>query len=381
METTLAVYLFETGFKTSIPGIKRDFPAFTLPFWGEYYVFDIVLYNFVSATPNIYVFLNQAVYRIGLSIVDRWTKFKPEIIVDNGEIDSLIGHLQTNKSNFIVFSSFSCVSLFNYENLVELANQCEDGIIKVSLENTPVEVYIGSRKNFIKVLRKYRRRFANTLHLEREIFDNMLIQEFKVIMDLPGKLFFNSNINQIYRSNLELRSVINNKQIVNFLYFAKEAISGKSDSYISNEGFVKDSYIASGTHIEGYIKNSVIFPGVMVKSGSKIIDSVIMNNNVICRDSTIVNSLILPNTRENKPGECNIGMETVIGGKRGTTKNFKYPSQIRDGLTVIGFNPDIPHGAVIGKGCVIEADVNFSRIREVGELRRGKTIDGEGNVL
>ena len=63
-------------------------------------------------------------------------------------------------------------------------------------------------------------------------------------------------------------------------------------SYFSPEAKIKNTLIDKGCFIDGEIQNSVIFPGVRVGKGSKIIDSIIMSDTVIGENVIIKKSII-----------------------------------------------------------------------------------------
>ncbi len=373
----LVIYFFETGFQNSIPGMKDGFPAFALPFFGEYFLFDTALYNFFTVTDKLFVFVDQSVYKLALSIVDRWLKRKPELLIEGDNLDFFINHLQGQKAEYVVISSFSYVGFFNKEELVQLAERNDYPIIKLSLENTPVEVYICNRRELIKLLKKNQRRIGKRERLEHYLFENFLLTGFEVIKNIEGRLFFNTSIEQIYKSNLQLINFLSNNEILEFFKSIEEIIPAKSDSYIAFNGYVKNSFISRGVRIEGYVENSVIYPDVKISKGTKIVDSVIMNGNIVCKNSNVVHTVIFPNIKELRPGGCNIGEGSIIGEKRSKIVNEKYPNQIKNGLTVIGFNADLPHGCKIDGGCVIESDVPFSFFKGLRNLRRGQTVNSE----
>ena len=58
---------------------------------------------------------------------------------------------------------------------------------------------------------------------------------------------------------------------------------------------IKNSLISGGVFVEGYVKNSVIFPGVRIGKGAKIINSVIMPFTVIRENAIVEKSIVAPN--------------------------------------------------------------------------------------
>jgi glucose-1-phosphate adenylyltransferase len=97
---------------------------------------------------------------------------------------------------------------------------------------------------------------------------------------------------------------------------------------------IHNSLIYNGCLIEGEVTNSVLFPGVHVKPGAVVRDSVLFFNNVVGRDCRLhkvvsdVNVTFGNGARLGEPGE---------------------PAAKR--ATVVGWNNRIPAGITIGAGC------------------------------
>jgi hypothetical protein len=55
-------------------------------------------------------------------------------------------------------------------------------------------------------------------------------------------------------------------------------------------------------------------------------------------------------------------------------RNFDYPKQVCEGITVIGVGAEIPKGLKIGSGCLIGARVGAGQLRSLKELTRSSTV-------
>lgn len=62
--------------------------------------------------------------------------------------------------------------------------------------------------------------------------------------------------------------------------------------YVGEHASIKNAYITQGCAINGEIKNSVLFTGVKVKQGAKVIDSVLMPGVVVEENAVVVRSLV-----------------------------------------------------------------------------------------
>ena len=75
--------------------------------------------------------------------------------------------------------------------------------------------------------------------------------------------------------------------------------------YISAEADVKDAYITQGCAIQGEVKHSVLFTGVKVGVGAKVIDSVLMPGAVVEEGAVVQRALVA--------GGIRIGKGAVVG--------------------------------------------------------------------
>jgi carbonic anhydrase/acetyltransferase-like protein (isoleucine patch superfamily) len=55
-------------------------------------------------------------------------------------------------------------------------------------------------------------------------------------------------------------------------------------------------------------------------------------------------------------------------------RNFDFPKQVCEGVTVIGINAEVPKGLKIGSGCLVGARVGAGQLRSVKELPRSSTV-------
>ena len=75
--------------------------------------------------------------------------------------------------------------------------------------------------------------------------------------------------------------------------------------YISSEADVKDAYITQGCVVAGEVKHSVLFTGVKIGAGAKIIDSVLMPGAIVEEGAVVQRALVADGIR--------IGKGAVVG--------------------------------------------------------------------
>jgi glucose-1-phosphate adenylyltransferase len=119
----------------------------------------------------------------------------------------------------------------------------------------------------------------------------------------------------------------------------------KPAHYVGPNGSVKTSVVAEGCMIYGKVRNSVLFPGVIVREGTLVENSIVMSNTSIGEDCMI--------------DHCIIGENAIIGGNVviGTGENIpneEKPAIYNSGITVLGEGANIPDGVTIGKNVMID---------------------------
>ena len=67
---------------------------------------------------------------------------------------------------------------------------------------------------------------------------------------------------------------------------------------IERGGTVKGSFLAAGTVVDGFVEDSVLFPGVSVQRGAVVYQSIVMSGNCIGSKAQVSRTLVLPNFAE-----------------------------------------------------------------------------------
>lgn len=145
----------------------------------------------------------------------------------------------------------------------------------------------------------------------------------------------------------------------------------KPAHYIAPEGKVKTSVVAEGCMIYGEVKNSVLFPGVVVGKGSFIENSIIMSNTVIGEETSIHKAIIAE--------KCFVGKRVRIGV--GDTKpNCFKPDIYNADITVIGEFAKIPDDIIIGKNVMIDIETTQEDFKN-SKVESGSIISKAGDCI
>lgn len=124
---------------------------------------------------------------------------------------------------------------------------------------------------------------------------------------------------------------------------------------IGGRARVSDSLIYNGCVIEGTVERSVLFPGVHVKPGAVIRDSVLFFNNKVEGGAKLSKVVSDVNTT--------FGAGAVVGGG---------PTGADCEATVVGWNNHIPAGTVIGSDCTIYPHLKSEKFGR--EIKHGEII-------
>ncbi len=131
----------------------------------------------------------------------------------------------------------------------------------------------------------------------------------------------------------------------------------------SIDGEVADVVISEGCIVEGKVKNSILSPGVKVKSGAEIIDSIIFHDTIIEKNAKL-NKVICDK-------DSVIGEGCVIGGFGEDIKSREFPDLLNTGTIILGRNSIIPAKTKIGANTTIysSAEINSRHIEPGSTLR------------
>ncbi len=368
----VATLFFDIDLSGKIPGVLPGTMPSLFPFWGSYQFIDFALSNtHFSETSYTGLFTQKSAVKQILSHLSLWEERSVEI-QDNGlSKKDFLKLVSGIKSERVILYNTSSLFLLESANLEALTGRFRGEIVKIAIDSVPVDLYITKRKRLLETIKNYRSPSEGDAPFVSTLFNEILHSNFDEMSGLPGIVLFQNNLMQLFESNLLIVSDNIKKQLP--YSFKKIPSHDESDTLITHKGCVKNSIFSPGTKIEGYVEDSVLFPGVQVKENSRIINSVIMNQNQIGRNVVIEKTLLFPVFHETL-GTVTVGDRSKIGGYKSKVTNRDNPKQIHSGLTVIGSNPNIPDSAVIEPGSFLASDLSASLIRKQKTIKRGSSL-------
>ncbi|WP_456237674.1 GlgC family sugar phosphate nucleotidyltransferase [Desulfomarina profundi] len=113
-------------------------------------------------------------------------------------------------------------------------------------------------------------------------------------------------------------------------------IRDQEPALLEENAVVQNSLLYNGCKVAGSVRNSILFPGVHVRQGAVVENSVLFFDNSIgenCRLNTVVSDV-----------NTSFGAGANIGAKTGS---------VAEEITVIGWNNEVPDNIRIGAGAVV----------------------------
>ncbi len=192
----------------------------------------------------------------------------------------------------------------------------------------------------------------------RDIIPYMMRAGYKIYgYKFCGYWGYTRTVNEYWQSNMDL---LGEKPLIDIENWGFRTNLDHRDirdfqpTIVGDYGTVTNSLIYNGCRIEGTVRNSVLFPGVEIGRNTLVEDSVLFFNNVVGHNCTLTKVVADVNTYYGD--HVQIG----AGGKS-------------SGVTVIGWNNDVPDQTTIGHGATIWPELNdacWKKKVKAGEVLR-----------
>jgi hypothetical protein len=371
-----SVYLLEAGCPAEPPVFPKGLPSSQFPFWGHYCFYDFAAAN-LDGTPegSVHV-VGDSRFR-GLQELVSARSLPVELNQFEDGAGELFDLLANDPSERVLLYPLSQVFLADPRALLQRLERPAAEVTRLSVDHTATDLYLVRRKTLLRLLKEAP---PGSLALG-EPLNRLLAGRFELMDDLPGMALFQNNLMQMYAGNIRLCAELGSRELESRFNHLNRGHMPGGEIRIERGGTVKSSFLAAGTVVEGYVEDSVLFPGVSVRRGAVVYQSIVMSGNCIGAKAQVSRALILPHFGENgggspraRQGVANIGEDSQVGLRNSTAANLKYPAQLRDGLTVLGAGVRLPRGFVIGPGCLVGAEVSPQQLRGLKELRKGSTV-------
>jgi len=125
---------------------------------------------------------------------------------------------------------------------------------------------------------------------------------------------------------------------------------------VGKDACIENSLVYNGCVIEGRVENSILFPGVHVRPGAEVKNSVLFFDNVVGPNAVVDKVVSDVNVK--------IGAGARIGAGGGDLDGKE--------VTVLGWNNSIPDGLVIGSGCTLHPKLRPELL--LSEIKDGEVV-------
>ncbi|HVO37993.1 MAG TPA: hypothetical protein VMV03_03095 [Spirochaetia bacterium] len=323
---------------------------------------------------DITIILEDSPRGVPLSISSRWKKAVARVHALEGGLPAFTSLVASSAAETVVLASLSSVCVLDSASLFQKAASAGKQLAKVSVARTPLEMYVMRKDALLALLRSATSRPPVPGPLKETLFRSALFPSIDVIEDVEGDILFQNSLMEYYRRNMWVIANCGSSEYAGILGRLPELADKRAESHISEQGFIRNSWIASGVEIEGVVEDSIIFPNVQVRKDAVISRSLVLNGNRIGAGAELTNTLVMPLTAELPRSAANIGDGCSVGTRASIMKNAAYPDSIRDGLTVIGMNAEIPGGLRVEAAACIGPGVPASVLRKMKIVRKGMSV-------
>ncbi len=368
-----SVYLLEAGCPAEPPVFSKGLPSSLFPFWGHYCFYDFAAANLDGAPEGSLHVVGDSRFRELQELASSRSLPVELHLLEAGP--ALPDLLAGDPAERVLLYPLSQVFLAEPRALLQRLERPVAEVTRLSVDHTATDLYLVRRKTLLRLLKEV----PPAGQVLGEPLNRLLAARFELMEDLPGTALFQNSLMQMYGGNLRLCAELGSRELENrFAHLNRGHVPG-GEIRIERGGTVRSSFLAAGTVVEGYVEDSVLFPGVSVRRGAMVYQSIVMSGNCIGTKAQVSRALILPHFGENGGGSprsrpANIGEDSQVGLRNSTAANLKYPAQLRDGLTALGTGVCLPRGFVIGPGCLVGAEVGAQQLRGLKELRKGATV-------
>ena len=231
--------------------------------------------------------------------------------------------------------------------VAEIADEGRDGGRMLSYEEKPaaprsnwasLTVFCFRPSVLAEVLKKNQEN--NSYEFGRDIIPMMMRENYKVHgYKFRGYWGYTRTIDEYWQTSMDLlgpEPKIDMEAWGIRTNLAHRNIADRQPVKIGPQGSVENSVAYNGCIIEGTVRNSILFPGVHVKAGAEINDSILFFDNIVHQGACLNRVVSDVNTVFNK--------DVRVGAPKCEKLNR---------VSVIGWNNNIPEGFRIGCGCTV----------------------------
>jgi len=320
------------------------------------------------------ILLEDASRETAAALAGRWKQALARTQLLEDGLAGLARLAGQSDAEHLVLGSASTVFVAEPQAVRERIQEVGDQVVKLSVAHTPVEVYFSRREHLCRLLASAAERDTGRVGLRQALFEVTLHDSIDLIVDVPGEILFQNDLMEYYSNNIWVVANCESPRLHRTLSRLPELSEKVSESHVAERGFIRNAWLSSGVEVEGSVEDSILFPNVVIRRNASVSRAVILNGNRVGSGTEIYSTLILPFTSDVPRPTANIGDNCTIGARTSTMKNSDFPSQIRDGISVIGVNADIPNGFKAEAATYVAPGVPAAILKKLKHLKRGSSV-------
>lgn len=208
-------------------------------------------------------------------------------------------------------------------------------------------VYLFNRQTLFNIMAEMMRPPA-TEHFGRDILPVLLDKKKVCGYKFRGPWAYTRTIDEYYNASMDLLAEEPSLRLDQWpirTNLDNERIRDRAPVLIGAGAECVKSLLHHGCEVYGKVINSILFPGVRIKAGATVENSILMFDTVV-EQGAALNRVITD-------VEVTIGANAVVGSGASDGANSEYPDLLNSGITLIGRNARLPGGIRVGRNCII----------------------------
>ncbi len=187
----------------------------------------------------------------------------------------------------------------------------------------------------------------------KDLFPRFLARGIEVYAHLFPQYWQDvGTLDSFYRANMELLAPRPPIELADPEWIVHTVSHDLPPVRIGADARLRTSLAANGARVEGQVERSILFPGVVIAAGARVIDSILFPGVNVGRDAVL--TCVIADKG------VDIGEGARVGGavEPGETPapNRLCPEHLTSGLTLLGTRATVPPGRVVGRNVRIDPE-------------------------
>jgi len=369
----------------SLLSLTRDRSKYLLPFGGRYRVADFTVRNSLAAEARRTIIFSSV--EDGLAdYVENYGEFRKEkfprikvVASEKQDIQMCYKLIMDSNTGLYAIYNGDNPSIIDFQGIVKRFRKSRKHTVlykmqfdgHASLANT---ILVTKQKPLLGVVNRAvdeKREAPNVF----EMIVNILVNRGIDTSTCHVRYWPVRSIPEYYGYQMD---VLKKKEIFD-LFYRESGLAGHiktgNVARLGMHAKISKSIISDGCDINGTVINSIIYPGAVIGEGAFVKDCVLLPGVEVGPRSrlyrTIMDERIVAGAET--PVQ-NVGERCHIGSEAENLKNNDFPRSIYGGITLLGKNCVIPHGARVGGACYVAPGLGHEYFIKSKSLYDGTSI-------